>query len=278
MPKTPLEFAQEAQELCVLPDIYAKLSNMFQRDDCSLDDLAEVIELEPAIASKLLKIANSSMFNFPREIDSISRALLLLGLKEVENLVNAYGVTAAFSGIDPKVADIDKFWEISVDCALICQFLAKEKKLPNTDTIFLSGLFHNLGELAMVHNATKQVQYCEGYNSDETPWQRQQDTLGFTFADTTAELLRLWCLPDSIIKPISEFNNAFQEELDTPSNLLYVASRLAVLNSHPGMYSKKTFIGAHVLEDLGLTHEDVDSALEHCNIKAMELLAAFPIY
>ena len=41
MLKTPLEFAQQAQELCVLPDIYAKLTNMLAQDECSLEDLAE---------------------------------------------------------------------------------------------------------------------------------------------------------------------------------------------------------------------------------------------
>lgn len=278
MTKSPLEYAQSAQELCVLPDIYSKLTDMLSKDDCSLDALAEVIELEPAIASTLLKIANSAMFQFPREIDSISRALLLIGLKEVSNLVNAYGVTAAFSEIDPSVADMDKFWEISVDCALICEFLAKEKSIPDTNAIFLSGLFHNLGALAMVHNAPQQIKYCEAYDSDETPWQRQLDTFGFTFADCSAELLKLWQIPYAIIEPIRDFNHAPSVPVSPAAKLLFVASRLAIINSHPGMYSKKTFIDADVLESLGITSEDIDNALEHCNIKALELLAAFPIY
>ena len=42
-----------------------------------------------------------------------------------QKLVNAYGVTAAFSSIDPKVADMDKFWGISIDCALFCQHFSK---------------------------------------------------------------------------------------------------------------------------------------------------------
>ena len=167
MPKSALEYAQASQELCVLPDIYTKLTNMLAQDECTLDELAEVITLEPAIAASLLKIANSAMFNFPKEVDSINKALLLLGLREVKKLVDAYGVTAAFSGLNPEIADMDRFWEISVDCALICQFLAKRKKIKNTETIFLSGLFHNLGELAIVHNEPDKVQYCEQYNPSE---------------------------------------------------------------------------------------------------------------
>ncbi|WP_448212875.1 HDOD domain-containing protein [Colwellia sp. MEBiC06753] len=277
MQKTPQDYALEAQELCVLPDIYLKLSEMLAKDDCTLDELAEVIKLEPAIASTLLKIANSAMFNFPREIDNISKALLLLGLKEVSNLVNAYGVTAAFSGVNPDIMNLDKFWEISVDCALICQYFAKEKKIANRDSIFLSGLFHNLGELAIVHIEPSKVQFCESYSKTETPWQRQSEAFGFTFADVSAALLELWQLPASIIKPITDFNNAYQDEVSEESNLLYVASRLAILNAHPGMYSKKTFVGQHILDDLGINAQDIDDALEYCNAKALELINAFPI-
>jgi len=278
MQQSPEAYAKQAQELCVLPDIYTRLSDMLARDDCSLDDLAEIIILEPAIASTLLKIANSAMFNFPRQVDNIQKALLLLGLKEVQKLVNAYGVTAAFAGLDPEIADMDRFWEISVDCALICQFLAQKKKIPNTNTIFLSGLFHNLGALAIIHNAPEKVKYCEQYDTKETPWQRQQDVFGFTFADCSAELLKLWNLPDNIVEPISKFNLAFQNELDNASNLLYVGSRLAVYNSHPGLYSKKNIVGPHIIQDLGITMDDIDEALEYCNAKALELLAAFPVY
>ncbi len=85
-----------------------------------MEQLAEAVAFEPAIAASILKIANSAMFSMPRKIDNLSKALVLLGLKEVKKLVNAYGITAAFSNINPKVADMDKFWEISVDCALIC--------------------------------------------------------------------------------------------------------------------------------------------------------------
>ena len=217
------------------------------------------------------------MFNMPKKVDTLSKALVILGLNEVKKLVDAYGVTAAFATVNPEVADINKFWEISIDCALICQYFASKKEIPNTDNIFLSGLFHNLGLLALAHNEPDKVKSCEQYNATDTPWHKQQAIFGFTFAECSAALLTQWNLPKSIIKPIEEFNNAYQQELSANINLLYVASRLAVLNAHPGMYKKKTFIGRHVLDDLDISPEDVDDCLNYCNEKAVELLTAFPI-
>jgi HD-like signal output (HDOD) protein len=277
MSTSPLDYARQTQALCALSDVYITLNRMLSSDGCSLEQLADAIAYEPAIAASILKIANSAMFSMPRKIDSLSKALTILGMKEVKKLVNAYGITAAFSNIDPNVVDMDKFWEISVDCALICQYFSKNKQIPNTDNIFLSGLFHNLGMLAMISREPAKVRYCEGYDRDETPWYRQNAVFGFTFADCTTELLKLWGLPDSIIQPIAEFNRAESEPIPDNSKLLYIASRLAVINADPGLYAKEALIHKAILDDLGIDLSDMNQSLEYCNEKAMELLATFPI-
>ncbi len=274
---TAEQYAEKSQELCVLPDVYLRLKQMLESEQATLDDIAMVISLDPALASCLLKIANSALFNFPKQIESIPRALMILGIKEVHNLINTYGVTAAFSGLDPDIMDMDKFWEISVDCALLTKFLAKRKNIKNSEGLFLCGLFHNIGELAIVHNAAKKVQYCEAYTKEETPWQRQRDIFGFTFADCSAELLTLWRLPKAIITPIREYNYAYSLESLPESTLLYITSRLAVINSHPGMYSKVNLLGKHLMEDLNITLNDIDDALDYCNAEGMAIMSALKI-
>lgn len=274
---TALQYAQKSQELCVLPDVYIRLKEILESEAATLENIADIIALDAALASCLLKIANSALFNFPKEVDTISRALMILGIKQVNNLINTYGVTAAFSGLNPQIMDMDKFWEISVDCALLTKFLANRIALKNSERLFLSGLFHNIGELAIVHSAPKKVQYCEAYSRDETPWQRQLDVFGFTFSECSAELLTLWQLPETIITPIREYNNAYNQELSPESTLLYITSRLAIMNSHPGMYSKVNLIGRHLLEDLNITMNDIDDALEFCNAEGMAIMSALKV-
>ncbi|MCO4798783.1 MAG: HDOD domain-containing protein [Colwelliaceae bacterium] len=271
------DYAVKAQQLCVLPDIYLKLKELLADESATLADISALISLEPALASNLLKIANSALFNFPKEIDSIDRALMILGIKEVQTLIDVYGVTASFSGLDPNILDMDKFWEISVDCALLTKFLAKKIKIENSESLFLSGLLHNIGELAIVHSNPKKVQYCEGYSKEETPWDRQTDSFGFTFSQCSAKLLSLWQLPQTIIDPIANYINAYNQDLDKKSTLLFITTRLALINSHPGMYSKKTFLGQHLLEDLLLTSDDIEQALEFCNVEGMAIMSALNV-
>lgn len=277
MAETALDYAKKATELCVLPDVYLRLKEVLDDETSTFEDIAQIILLSPVLSSTLLKIANSALFNFPREIDSISKSLSILGLQQVRSLVNTYGLTKAFAGIDPNVIDLDKFWEISVDSALIAKFLAKKNKVKNTESIFLSGLLHNVGELAMLATAPKKVQYCESYDKEQTPWQRQEDVFGFTFSDCTAELLNLWDIPESIIKPIREHNLAFQQDLDDISTILYIAIRAAVLNSHPGLYSKKTFIAPHILKDHSYSLADVNEAIDYCNAEGLAIMSVLKL-
>ena len=277
MPTTALEYAEKAEKICVLPDVYLRLKELMDDEKATLADIANIIALDPALSSKLLKVANSALFNFPREIDTISKAISILGIEEVHNLINTYGVTEAFSSVNNNVIDMDRFWEVSVDCALLCKYLAQKKGIKNAKGLFVSGLLHNIGELVVMQFEPKKAQYCQGYNKDETPWQRQQAVFGFTYADCSAELLNLWQLPQSIITPIEQYHQAYSEDKSEAISLLYICTRLALLNSHPGMYSKKLFVGQHVMQDLAITLDDLDEAINFCNGEGIAILSALKL-
>lgn len=271
------QYIEGAQELCVLPDIYIKLTDMLRDDTSTLEDMAKVIALEPALSAQLLKIANSALFSFPKEVAEIDRALMIIGVNKLGTLIHAYGVTAAFSEVDPRVIDMDKYWEISVDCALMTKFLADRKGVPNSHSLFLAGLFHNIGALVLVHQAREQVQLCERYSKEQLPWHRQQEVFGFTYADVSAHLLKAWHLPEVITEPIEHFHHAYQTPKDKSSTLLYITSRLALYHSHQGMYNRASILGPHLLEDLNLTSKDIDEALEYCRAQALEIMSALNV-
>lgn len=275
---TPQEYARQSENLFVLPDVYLRLKEMIDDERSSLSDIAEIVVLDPSLSSTLLKLANSALFSFPREIDSIARAIMVLGIKEVNNLVNLYGVTKAFSGIGNKVIDMDRFWEVSVDCALLCKFFAQKFKFKDADSLFLSGLMHNIGELVIVQNSPKQVEFCQNYNKDETPWQLQTAVFGFTYADCSVELLNLWQLPESLIDPIKNYHNAsFESNASLGAKLLNLCSHLALINSHPGMYSKQHFLAPFLLEKFELSMDDIDESLNFCNAEGLAIMSALAL-
>ena len=271
------EYAQKAQSLCVLPDVYLRLKEIMDDDSSSLQDIANIIELDPALSSTLLKLANSAMFSFPREVDSIARAVTLLGMNETRTLVETYGATRAFSTLDNSVIDIDKFWEISVDCALICKYLAKLKKV-RAEGLFVSGLLHNIGELVVLYTHVDPVLECQDFDKKQTPWLKQLKTFGFTYDKCTVELLNLWQLPSSLVEPIKGLEQVGNiQRSSLTAQLLYMASRLAILNYHPGLYDKNTFIPRGLLLELELEWDDLNNAIDFCNAEGLVILSALKL-
>jgi len=89
------EYARKVGDVFVLPDTCLKIKEVIDNKISNLDEISEIICLDPALASRLLKLANSALYNFPNPVDSVSKAVLLLGETQVYNLVVAYGSTEA---------------------------------------------------------------------------------------------------------------------------------------------------------------------------------------
>ena len=93
------ELAQKSSQLFSLPDIYLKLSSMIKDGHSTVDQMAELISLDAGLAARLLKIANSPFYNFPAQIETIPRAITLIGSNELSNLVLATSVASSFANI-----------------------------------------------------------------------------------------------------------------------------------------------------------------------------------
>ena len=137
---TALEYAQKANDVFVLSDSFVRIKELIDDETSTIDDIAEVIMIDPALASTILKLANSSFFNYPGKIDTISKALLVLGITEVYNLVIAYFTSDAFKAIDADADYLERYWEASVDAALLIKYLGEVCKVPNAERMFILGL------------------------------------------------------------------------------------------------------------------------------------------
>ncbi|MDP5135470.1 HDOD domain-containing protein [Rheinheimera baltica] len=268
-----LQYAQNVADLFALPEGYLKVKQLMDSDTASLDEVAEVILLDPILTAKLLKLANSAIYNLPYQVESVSKALLILGKTQVYNLILSIGIASACSNIDSSSIDLERFWEQSVNAALIAKFLAQCCQLKPCDRYYVAGLLHNIGEMVVLHNDATLANQCQNYSAEEKPWQRQQQLLEFTYANCGAELLHLWQLPDSIVAPVALQHSYKFDPKNKPQLVLYLAVRLALANQHPEMYTTKQLVDPFVLELLQLTQQDVIRAIDFCNTEGLFILS-----
>jgi HD-like signal output (HDOD) protein len=268
-----LQYAQNVSDLFALPEGYLRVKELMDSDTASLDEVAEVILLDPVLTSKLLKLANSAIYSLPYQVESVSKALLVLGKTQVYNLVLSIGIASACSKVDTSAIDLERFWEQSINAALIAKYLAQCCGIKPTDRFYVAGLLHNIGELAVLQNDAAQAYSCQAYNAEQRPWQLQQSKLGFTYADCGAELLHLWHLPDSIVEPVALQHSTCFDQKNKAQLIIYLAVRLALANQHPEMYSTKRLVDPFVLELLNLTQPDIIRAIDFCNTEGLFILS-----
>lgn len=197
----------EAVRLISLPKVYLRLRTILDDPDYSMADVASVIGRDPALTMRLLRLVNSSLYGFPGKIETVSRAISLLGTHQVHDLVLATAVAQTFEGIPSTVVDVQKFWRRSVYCGVSARRLAFHFPGCDMERLFVAGLLHEIGHLIMyqaipdlcqraIEAAAKQ--YIQLFLAERS-------LLGFDYGDIGCEIMEQWSLPESL-KEITRFH------------------------------------------------------------------------
>ncbi len=254
-----IEYAEKASDIFVLSDSFIRIKELVDNESSTIDDIADVILIDPALSASILKLANSAIFNYPGKIDTISKAVLVLGITEVYTLVIAYFATDAFKSLSTDADYLEEFWERSVDCALLLKYLGERLNMPNTERLFLTGLLHNIGELVVKQFLPEQLPLCAITRPNNLFVGKQKAIFDFTFGECSAELLKLWQLPFSIIEPI-RYQDDNTPLMSGESKLLYIAKRLMIRNLLFENTEIESFVSLELLVDLNITDDLLEDA------------------
>ncbi|NOZ11873.1 MAG: HDOD domain-containing protein [Gammaproteobacteria bacterium] len=189
--------------LFTLPDIYARLVEAVNHPHTSFEDIGTIIASDVGLAARLLRIANSALFNFPGEVDSIGRAVTIIGTEQLRDLVLATTVTRLFREIPIGTINMRSFWEHSVACGIVARNIATYRRESNFERYYVLGLLHDIGRLVLVMELPD-VMSALFIDEDESELQfheREQSVLGYDHAAVGSALLEMWRIPQSIYEP-----------------------------------------------------------------------------
>ena len=140
--------------LPAMPQILLKLLERCQSEDVGMSALAELIAKDPAIASKILGIANSSAYHRHGKKLRLEDALSTLGTDMIKTLVISESVFQVFNGFaSPNGADLRCFWKHSLTTAVMAASIARKMGVANIEEAYLAGLLHDVGRLALLSEA-----------------------------------------------------------------------------------------------------------------------------
>lgn len=194
---TAQELVASVEGLWSIPDVYYRVREAINDPDTSVDQLSGLIASDPSMTGSLLRLANSAFFGFPRRIDTLSRAISLIGLDQVSEVVLASALAASFNAIAPDGIDTRGFWRDSVRRALLCRVFSQHLRLRDGERLFVAGLLSDTGHLVMAHAMPNELRTVlrHPHSSLATLAEREREELGCDFAEVAAALTSAWRLP-----------------------------------------------------------------------------------
>ena len=194
-------------EQVAMPEVYHNIRALIVKPDSIIDDYARVINADPALAARIVKIANSQFFGYSRKTVSVEQAVSLIGVMQLHDLLLSCLAIRAFSGIPDSIINLSAFWRSCIYCGIVARLLAKKCRLPASERLFTSGLLHEIGHVVMYTKIPELAQQIllESEQTAEPVFKREREILGFDYAQLGRELMQLWHLPESY-QTITEFH------------------------------------------------------------------------
>jgi len=180
-----------------LPSIVTELNEAVADPMASANDIAEVVRKSPSLTALLLKIANSAFYGFPSKIDNISRALILIGSKQIASLALGVSIMRNISDIPKAIVDMEAFLKHSLACGIISRILSAYMNIRQTEQMFVSGLLHDIGRLILYKYFPDESKLFIklAMESDKSLYSVERSHIGYSHAHIGKNLLKPWKLP-----------------------------------------------------------------------------------
>lgn len=191
--------------LTSLPDIYARIVEAIKSPRSSAAYIADVISKDVSLSAKLLQLVNGPFYGFPQKIDTLSRAVAIVGSNHLSNLALGISVSSLFSAIPTGVMDMTSFWRHSVACGTIARLLSGQVNGRNEERFFVAGLLHDIGRLVMLkHSPERYLTVMRRMaTQEESICKAEREVWGFDHAELAGQLLRQWKFPAVLEATIS---------------------------------------------------------------------------
>ncbi|EPR43794.1 metal dependent phosphohydrolase [Desulfovibrio sp. X2] len=201
------EMVGRMRSLPVVPEVYLRLQKLLSSETVSLEDVGEVIALDPGLTTTILRLCNSAFFGQGREITSPVQAVRLLGTEIIKALALFGGLFRTLSPVEAAAAELSNVWRHSLRTAGCARNIALAARggVKFSEQCFLAGLLHDIGKILFMDN------FPEEYGKIQV-WARERqaslhrlerEEFGVCHAEIGAYLMGLWALSPEVTQAVA---------------------------------------------------------------------------
>jgi len=262
------------------PSIAVRILDAVKKDETTFNELANIISSDPALSAKILMVANSSFYNVAREIDSIPKALSILGTNTLKNIALSFVIAKDLRGPAEDGFDFDFFWKRALTAAVSAEILSPIISDKYED-MFVTCLLQDIGIVIMY--LCRKDDYLrvldEKRASSLAIEESERKIFGFDHQELGSEVLKKWGLPDTIYQPI-RYHHRYKnipQKLQIASHLLLLSDKMSSVYHGTRSAEKIQEIKKILCGDYGVVEDDLESIIDSVAKKSVEILSYFEI-
>jgi len=278
---TPYDLVSGVVRLTSMPEVCMRVSEMLDDPRVNAHDIGKVIAQDTGLTARLLKIVNSPFYGFPSRIETVSRAVTVIGMRELRGLVMAASAVEAFSRVPNDILNMVKFWRHSVYCGVVAQLLAEKCNVLHSERLFVAGLLHDIGKLILCHRMPDEMrEVVNRLKHEQRPDDEiEREVLGFDHSEVGGELLKVWQMPRTLQESVryhhcpNEANEAIMDVC-----LVHIANGMTMMAEQGlELESASEGIMPYAWQTTGLSPEIMDEVFHEAgNLFSMALESILP--
>jgi putative nucleotidyltransferase with HDIG domain len=203
-PQNIKDRVQSIIQLPALPTVALEIVDLVDNPKTSASRLGKLISTDQALTAKVLKIANSPFYGFPRKISTIDFAIIVLGYDALKEIVISISLVSSLQKRPEGTFDAKAFWDHAITTGVLARRLARDLGYRVSGEVFVGGLLHDMG-ISIIHryfkNEYKRIAEILA-DTDLTGLEAEESVLGVTHADIGAWLAERWNLPGHLVEAI----------------------------------------------------------------------------
>lgn len=262
------------------PVIAMRILDAVKDELATSKSLSKIISSDPALAARILKFANASLYSTCVKIDSIERAVTVLGTENLKNIALSFAIAKTHRGEQAGRFDFNLFWKRSLTSAVGSNLLAEKMGMDKGNS-FVIGLLKDIGMLYMY--VAKPEDYLNVFKeqmSNNLPLvEAERAIFGFDHQEIGAAILEHWSFPDQIYRPILFHHHIMDAPISIreETKLLGLADKVSSAYHGSSTVSRIKEINSAFQRNKAIRDEDVTAFIDQVGEQSLEIISSFDI-
>ena len=216
--------------LVTLPAVFHEIVEVTGSPRSSAADISNVLSKDQSLSSRILRLVNSPFYGVMSKVDTLSRAVTIVGTVEITNLAMGISITSTFNDISSELVNMHDFWEHSLAVGILAKILATQNRMPAQERLFVGGLLHDIGRLVLLKHysgiSSKMLIYAASRPVNANDLETR--CFGFSHSELGGRLLEEWKVPRALASMVK--NHHSKSSMDDSGETFFV--RLADVIAH----------------------------------------------